>query len=83
MESLGAREETSLVVKNAVRLMIRRVQSVQRAREIVTLTRVVLEILCVGEITAETIIAVLTQEMTAAPNQVRNSALKTFIAFEL
>ena len=55
MESLGARAETSLVVKNAVSLKIRRVQSVQKAREIVTLTRVVLEILCVGIITAETI----------------------------
>ena len=83
MESLGARAETSLVVKNAVSLMIRRVPSVQKAREIVTMTMVVLDILCVGEITAETIRAVLTQEMTAVPNQVRNSALKTIIAFKL
>ena len=83
MESLGARAETSLVVKNVVSLLILGVQSVQKGKETVTLTRVVLEILCVGEITAETIIAVPTLKMTAVPNQVRNSALKTFIVFKL
>ena len=82
MESLGARAETSLVVKNAVSLMIRRVQSVQRARETVTLTRVVLEISCVGVITAETIIAVPTLKMTAVPKKNKSVAIIHLISMK-
>ena len=68
MESLGARAETSLVVKNAVSLMIRRVQSVQRARETVTLMQGVLGTWCVGETTAGSIIVEPHMKMTVAPD---------------
>ena len=70
VESVFARAETTLGVKNAVRKMIRSMQSVPKAKETVILMEAVLEILYVGQITANIIIALPTLKMTAVQNQV-------------
>ena len=59
---------TTLIVGNVVSLKMPRVRSVVKARETVTLTQVVLVILCVGKITAENIIVVQILRLTAVQN---------------
>ena len=54
---------------NAVSLMILRMKSVRKAKEIVTKMKAVLGILCVGRITAENIIKMQALKKTAVENQ--------------
>ena len=68
MESVGAR--VARVMVNAVSLMILRMKSVRKAKEIVTKMMAVLGILCVGKITADTIIKMQALAKTAVENQV-------------
>ena len=71
---MGAR--VARVMVNAVNLMILRMKSVWKAKEIVTKMMAVLGILCVGKITAETIIKMQALEKTAAENQVGSTELQ-------
>ena len=76
LENVCAREETTLGEKNAVRQMIRSMQSVPKAKETVILMEAVLEILYAGQITANIIIALPTLKMTAVQNQVGSKNLQ-------
>ena len=73
-ESVGAL--VARVMVNAVSLMILRMRSVLKVKEIVTKMKAVQGILCVGRITADTIIKMQALKKTAVGNQVVTPALK-------